>query len=372
MRIASFNVNNLFDRAKAMNLRSWEKGKPIVAAQAEVNTLFQEEVYTEAIKARILELLEILGLQRRDDSEFASLRKISGHLLYRPRVGPVQVAASGRADWIGWVELGTEPVNELARQHTAMVIRDVNADVLGVTEAEDRPSLKAFSEALLPAVGGVPYEYVMLVEGSDSRGIDVGILTRAGYSLGPIRTHVYDADAEGVIFSRDCCEYHLATPGGAELVVLVNHLKSKGYSSPGDPLGANRRQRQACRVAEIYDNLRAGGTDLIAVLGDLNDYPGADALKPLIAGTDLRDISTHAQFDFGPRKGTFNGGNEADKIDYVLLSPALYAHATGGGVFRKGVWHGPKVHDPWPMYETLTADVHAASDHAAIYADIDL
>ena len=25
----------------------------------------------------------------------------------------------------------------------------------------------------------------------------------------------------------------------------------------------------------------------------------------------------------------------------------------------------------WEMYDTMTAEVHAASDHAAIYADID-
>jgi hypothetical protein len=28
--------------------------------------------------------------------------------------------------------------------------------------------------------------------------------------------------------------------------------------------------------------------------------------------------------------------------------------------------------NPWPIYETLTAEVHAASDHAAIYADLDI
>jgi predicted extracellular nuclease len=372
MRIASFNVDNLFDRAKAMNLGSWEKGAPILAAQAEVNTLFQEEVYTDAVKTRILELLETLGLQHRDDSELAVLRRITGQLLRRPRSGPVQVVASGRSDWIGWVDLQPAPVDELARKHTAMVMRDVNADVLGVVEAEDRPALKKFSDALLPAVDGVPYEHVMLIDGNDDRGIDVGILTRAGYSLGPIRTHVYDTDGEGGIFSRDCCEYHVATDSGHELVVLMNHFKSKGYSAPGDPQGVNRRHRQAARVADIYDGLRASGTKLIAVLGDLNDGPGSEALKPLLDGTGLRDISTHPEFKFGPRTGTFKDGDEKEKFDYVLLSPDLYDRATGGAVFRMGVWHGPKVKNPWPMYDTLKKEVQAASDHAAIYADIDL
>ena len=39
-------------------------------------------------------------------------------------------------------------------------------------------------------------------------------------------------------------------------------------------------------------------------------------------------------------------------------------------MFRTGVWHGPRTEDPWEMYQTMTAEVHAASDHAAIYADL--
>jgi hypothetical protein len=84
----------------------------------------------------------------------------------------------------------------------------------------------------------------------------------------------------------------------------------------------------------------------------------------------LRDISEHPAFEWGPRRGTFQGGNESDKIDYVLLSPALFAKATGGGVFRKGVWRGPRTKNKWDMYDTITSDVHAGSDHAAIYADV--
>ena len=372
MRIASFNVENLFARAKALNLQSWAAGKPVLAAQAEVNALLEEPVYTDAAKARILELLATLGLQRSDDSEFVRLRKIRGQLLRRPRSGSVQVVAAGRADWIGWVELKTEQVDELAMQHTAMVIRDIDAHVLGVVEADSRPALKMFSDALLAEVDAVPYEQVMLIDGNDDRGIDVGILARAAYPLQSIRTHIFDTDDDGVIFSRDCCEYHFTTPAADQLVVLVNHLKSKGYSTPGDPLGAKRRRRQADRVAEIYDGLRAAGTELIAVIGDFNDDPTSAALHSLISGTDLRDVSTHPDFDFGPRKGTFGSGNEKEKIDYVLLSPALFARSTGGAVFRKGVWRGPRTKNAWPIYDTLTADVHAASDHAAIYADLDL
>jgi endonuclease/exonuclease/phosphatase family metal-dependent hydrolase len=372
MRIASFNVENLFARAKALNTGSWAAGKPVLAAQAEVNQLFEQTSYDAPTKARILTLLAELGLQHSDDSEFVRLRTIRGHLLRRPRNGPVEVVADGRADWIGWAELKTEPVNELAMQHTAMVIRDIDAHVMGVVEAESRPALKMFTEALLAEVNGRPYEQVMLIDGNDDRGIDVGLLTRPPYGLKFLRTHIFDADADGVIFSRDCCEYQLDTPDHVGLTVLVNHLKSKGYSTPGDPQGSKRRLRQATRVATIYQQLQADGISRIAVIGDFNDDPTSTALQPLLTDTDLQDISTHPQFDFGPRQGTFGGGGAKDKIDYVLLSPDLFAKATGGAVFRKGVWHGPKVKNPWPIYDTLTEEVHAASDHAAIYADIEL
>jgi endonuclease/exonuclease/phosphatase family metal-dependent hydrolase len=372
LRIASYNVENLFARAKALNKSTWAAGRPVVAAQAELTPLLEEPVYTDAIKARIVELLDILGLLHSDDSEFVRLRKIRGQLLRRPRTGPVVVVAAGRGSWVGWTELKTEAVNEWATKHTAMVMRDVNANLLAVVEAESRPTLKLFSDALLQEVGGVPYQQVMLIDGNDDRGIDVGILARPEYPLQQIRTHVFDTDSIGPIFSRDCCEYHFGSPSGDEIVLLVNHFKSKGYSTPGDALGAKRRRRQATRVAEIYQGLRGAGTELIAVVGDLNDDPTSAALAPLITGTELRDISTHPDFQFGPRKGTFGSGNEKDKIDYVLLSPGLFSRATGGAVFRKGVWHGPRTKNPWEIYDTMTGEEQAASDHAAIYADIAL
>ena len=372
MRIATFNVENLFDRARALDLGSWMAGRPILEAHAQLNALFQEATYTAARKRRILELLETLGLLRSDSSEFAWLRVVRGRLLRRPRDGGAEVVANGRADWVGWVELTTEPTDELALRHTAMVVRDVAADVLGVVEADDRPTLQRFSDRLLADVGGTPYEQAVLVDGNDDRGIDVGVLVRAPYGVHHIRTHVFDRDGDGVVFSRDCCEYHLSTPDGQPLAVLVNHFKSKGYSEPGDRLGADRRRRQASRVGEIYRGLRDEGIDRVAIVGDLNDQADSAALAPLFDGIDLRDISEHADFEFGERRGTFQGGNESSRLDYVLLSPALFERATGGAIFRKGVWHGPRTSNPWQMYETLTAEVHAASDHAAIYADIEL
>jgi hypothetical protein len=51
-------------------------------------------------------------------------------------------------------------------------------------------------------------------------------------------------------------------------------------------------------------------------------------------------------------------------------SPALFARVRGGAIFRKGVW-GRKNGTLFPHYPTMTRATEAASDHAAIYADLD-
>lgn len=114
MRIASYNVENLFPRAKALNQDSWAAGRPVLQAHAELSQLLQENVYDDAVKTLILLLLNELGLTRSDESQFVRLRKIRGRLLKRPRSGTVEVVAAGRDSWIGWVELKTEQVDELA------------------------------------------------------------------------------------------------------------------------------------------------------------------------------------------------------------------------------------------------------------------
>ena len=369
MRIGSFNVENLFDRAKALDPRDRKKVAPVLNAYAEINALLEHTTYTAEDRARIVELLRALRLGGKDDGgPYAQLRQNRGRLLKRTK-GKIEIVADGRASWIGWVELKMAPVNQVATQNTAQVMHDVGADVLAVVEADNRPALIKFSEILFKRIRALPYAHVMLIDGNDDRGIDVALLTKADYPIVRIRSHVDDRDDRGVIFSRDCPEYTVTTPAGERVVLLANHLKSKGYGKPAESNA--RRERQAHRVAEIYNGLIADGEQNVVVLGDFNDFPGSPPLAPLLAQTDLRDISTHGRFDDGGRPGTFGNGTAREKIDYILLSPALWAHATGGGIFRKGAWGG-KNGTLWQHYPTVRSAVQAASDHSAIYADLDL
>jgi hypothetical protein len=116
--------------------------------------LLREPAYTDAIKGQIVTLVKTVGPEKQDDGgDYAVLRQNRGRLLKRPKTGGLEIVATRHDDWIGWVELKAEPVDELATQHTAMVMCDVAADILVVVEAEDRIALRDFSDVMLAKVG---------------------------------------------------------------------------------------------------------------------------------------------------------------------------------------------------------------------------
>jgi endonuclease/exonuclease/phosphatase family metal-dependent hydrolase len=378
MRIAAFNVENLFDRAKVLERDQPPERQAIIDGAARLTALFEKPAYSDADKAEMIALMDRMGmLNRFMKGPLAFINRVREPLLSLAR-GQPRIVPNGRGGWVGWVELVRQPVDEIAQDNTARVIRDVAADVLVVVEAESRPVLKKFHE-ILSARLGVPehYAHIMLIDGNDDRGIDVGLGTVAGLPINRVQSHV-DAMADGrPIFSRDCPVYEVALPGGQTLFVLPNHFKSKMGGNDAD--SRRRRLAQATEAARIYRDLRAGGAEFVVVAGDLNDTPDSDALKPLVRDTDLRDVSTHPAFtefefraDNGNRGiGSHGGGNDSEKIDYVLLSPALFSRVTKGGIFRKGAWPGSRP-VRWETYPELTDKVHAASDHHCIWADLDL
>src|SRR2546426_12426233 len=112
MRIASFNVENLFSRARAMNLDTWSDGKQILAEYSRLNTRLQKPVYTAANKKAIVASLKKLGLNKSDESKCVILRENRGHLLKRPKSGPPAAVAKGRAESTSWLGLKTDAVHD--------------------------------------------------------------------------------------------------------------------------------------------------------------------------------------------------------------------------------------------------------------------
>ena len=131
MKIASFNVENLFNRPRIFDEKYKTQATAILEAGAEISKLFEHERYSAADKRRMLVLLGILGLLKKDDGEFVWLRRIRGGLIKRPQRGKAEIIAGGRGDWIGWIEYKTKEINEIAIDNTGRVIRDVAARCAG-------------------------------------------------------------------------------------------------------------------------------------------------------------------------------------------------------------------------------------------------
>jgi endonuclease/exonuclease/phosphatase family metal-dependent hydrolase len=363
MIIATFNVENLFERPRAMNLPSWGAGQPALDAASELNALFNRRVYTPADKRKMLHRLAKFGLlAARSNNPYLTLRSVRGKLLERKLGQPPRIVATGRDSWSGWIELKKEPIADAAIANTARVIAAVNPDILVLVEVETRPALQHFHDKVLLPLIDRPYGYNMVIDGNDERGIDVGILSR--YPIRNMRSHIADRSGKTATFSRDCPEYYVELPSGRELLILPNHFASKG----SDPNGT-RRRRQAKAAAQIYQSL-CKKFPLALIAGDLNDYPGSGALDALLKKTDLRDAMSLKQYG-GAFPGTYQRATEKEKIDYLLMSPGLRRKVEAIDVFRKGFYAPRK----WESFENINQENRArfqASDHHCVWADVEV
>ncbi len=112
MRLATFNVENMFERPAAMNLPSWSDGRQVLEDFAELNDLIAKPTYTAATKTKLLTILgRNTGLLTKGVSQFLRLREVRGKLVRKPSGQPHEIAVNGRDDWIGWFELVEDQVN---------------------------------------------------------------------------------------------------------------------------------------------------------------------------------------------------------------------------------------------------------------------
>lgn len=366
VRIATFNVENLFSRPIAMDHEDSTIGQPYLDAYSELNSLFIKHDYTDEDKARILTLMTEQNLVgSRPENDHLEFRKIRGELLAKEG-NAYKVTADGRRNWVGWIELKTKEIEDTAIVNTARVIAAVNPDILACVEVEDRPSLVRFNENVLApifeATDRHPYPFALVIDGNDARGIDVGILSR--YPIKNICTHVFDMPGTSPIFSRDCAEYYLEIPGiSEELLLLVNHFTSKG----SDRTGMKRRIHQATRVRDIVTERLNEGRSHIIVAGDLNDTPDSPSLAQLISASELTDVVKQFADSIDPtgqRLGTYKTGTQ--QIDYLLMSPAMIAVARGAGIERRGVY-APRT---FTSFDTVTSAREQASDHHCLWVDL--
>ncbi len=325
---------------------------------AALERIIAQPVYTPANKARIIELL----------TKHRVLGKGGPFFLQETRrrlVSNGRVVANGRADWVGWIEWRHCVVSADAIENTGRIIRELHADILCLVEVESRPVLREFNERILREAA---YPHIMLIDGNDSRGIDVAVASR--WPIRDMRSHVDDIDpeTERPLFSRDCAEFEVEVPRGQSVWVVINHFKSRGYGSR--KANDAKRRAQATRVAEIV-----GRFDLaqqwVIVAGDFNELPNSRSLAPLLRRDGLRNVLR--KLPRGADKWTHRDDatpSKNNQIDYLLVSDALWPHLRGAKIERRGIWaHTQKLRGRYAPLATITDDTTAASDHAAVVAE---
>lgn len=218
------------------------------------------------------------------------------------------------------------------------VLDRLDGDVLVLQEVEGAALLERLAAGALRGRGYRAW----LREGRDPRGIDVGVLARVPFEVGP--THLDERGQDGGwLWSRDVVELRLAV-GSRPLTVLGAHLVSRRESWQD-----GRRLEQAARLRVLAEDAARGtGQPAVLVLGDLNDLPSSAPLAGLLSGGWLADLGAR----LGAAEGwTWAGGGARERIDYGLLSAADVALVT-----RVGVEGG--------------VDVAAASDHRPLVIDL--
>ncbi|MEM7469614.1 MAG: endonuclease/exonuclease/phosphatase family protein [Pseudomonadota bacterium] len=370
IRIASFNVENLFARPKVFNFRDKSVGDTILKRIDDFQNILKKREYTAANKNKLLkEFTE--GTSRTESAplkDFIVIREDRGKLWKRNRQKIIGIKAGGIGDWDGSIDFKKAKFSEIGRKNTGKVVRAVNADIACIVEADNRPSLKKFDTDVLRS----KYRYEMLLDGNDQRGIDVGLYSR--FPLGGIWTHMFDGSQRSKTFSRDCPEYEVILPNSDRIFVLCNHLKSKGY---GDAAANNRRRKGQ---AEAIRNILKGydlRNDMVVVAGDLNDTPNSAPLKPVMDMRYLYDV-LEIKFPKNPKHRWTYHYRDFEQIDYLLVSRPLRDRLTDAGVYRKGMYrlHALTSKDDDVITErelsSVTHWTNGASDHAAVWADFEI
>lgn len=373
MKLATFNIQNLFHRDRSNSERTF--GKCMSDWVHELDELLKKNHRNVSNAERIQELSFLLGFDKTYHQPYAVMRRRAGFLFLKGKNYSKELAANEITDWNGWVSLQTVPIKTMAVKNKAKVIAEIDPDIILLQEVEDRGSLEDFNEEFLPEMGCSPFDEIFVVQGNDYRGQEMAIMTKRGFKLRSIQTHVHDRNRHGnPLFNKDLLVYEVKTPSGTTCHLISAFFQERWSNMDSTDL---IRKDQAIRTAEVYQGLQEDGKSNIAIAGTLNDVSYSDCLSPLLRGTDLRDITKHPSFnvdiDKGKdasyfRLGAYRMGVNIKQKDYLLLSPELYGKVRLGGLNRKAVW--PIKKPMWAVYSTVQDKTQEASGHPALWGDI--
>ena len=371
MKIATFNIQNLFHRDKSLFEQT--KGKCITDWMQELDTIMRKTGKTIYEQERVRELSFLLGFEKTSPLPYAVLRRKAGLLYLKGIHHSTETRAGHLTNWIGWIELQTKPILPSATDNKALVIADVNADILLLQEVEDRASLEDFNQKVLPKFNCTPYDHSFVIQCNDMKGLEIAILLREGYTLQTIKTHLIGGYSD---LFQNLIEYEISTPKSEKIYILATYLAKQ---TEDFKIADTIRKSQVENIARIYKALLAQGKTNVIVAGTFNTLSYCDSLSPLFQNTDAKDITRHFSFEVATdegddasyfRLGAYRMGVNIKQKDYLLFSPALFDKMQDSGLNRKALW--PNKKPQWSIYKEVTNRYNAASEHPLIWGQLEL
>src|SRR5690242_6792600 len=148
-RIATYNFNNLFTRAKLLQAEGMSPASAAVLEDVQqLTNLIAQDSYEGEVGDKIIELLTKYKFNK-NGNEFFTINEIKGKLFSKKRDGTLVLRAQGRKDWVGGVDLTSELVDGTSTMNTGRVIAAAKPDVLCAVEVEDRSALGEFNQTIL-------------------------------------------------------------------------------------------------------------------------------------------------------------------------------------------------------------------------------
>ena len=184
------------------------------------------------------------------------------------------------------------------RQMTALALADTDADIVCLQEVENADTLDAFCDSYLERMFALRYPERHVLQGNDTRGIDVALIARrtardgtaievlevrsnAHLTYDDLDLHDADLGRLGVeggdkVFRRDLLEVDLRV-GGQRATLYLAHFKSMGSFRDGVPgrtwTRPIRHAESAAARAVIERRFGERAPHMRwLVVGDLNDY----------------------------------------------------------------------------------------------------
>ncbi len=266
-----------------------------------------------------------------------------------------------------------KPLNEL--RGIAAPILDVDPDIVILEEVDDMQTLTAFKENFL----GRQKYLGNLIEGNDTRGIDIGFLVKADLPLQlDMETHRDvtwmnpDTGMREKLFSRDLPVVFVRRNKSEKvpaLIVVGNHARSQ-RDRAHDVGGVKIRTAQYLAAAEIIRGYMRRWPNVPIVLGGDFNTELRNSREVLPLRSILRDSFDVAKVPMQARTThTFHpeGGERVlSQLDTIYVSPILAQSIRGAAVYRYRDGSGREL----PLPRTFEERSLNPSDHYPVAIEL--